>query len=171
MFDGTADGTAGFMSKMVKIAWAVLLAPCIACAGEYGTALKNDALRAEPFLDAQAVATLAAGDKVDIIKREGGWLQVKAGGQQGWVHMLSIRRGEAHKGSGEAAGVLGLPSGRSGTGGLVVSTGIRGMNVGSTGAASGTADAEAVQSTADTGGPGGNEPAADAKAPEEFAVK
>jgi len=42
--------------------------------------------------------------------------------------MLSIRRGEARKGSGEAAGVLGLASGRSGTGKVVATTGIRGLS-------------------------------------------
>ena len=42
--------------------------------------------------------------------------------------MLSIRRGEARKGSGDAAGVLGLASGRAGTGHVVATTGIRGLS-------------------------------------------
>ncbi len=97
-------------------------------AADSGTALKADVLRAEPFGDAKAVATLSAGDKVEILKKEGGWLQVKGAKGNGWVRMLSIRKGEARKGSVGAAGLLGLASGRAGTGKVVATTGIRGLN-------------------------------------------
>lgn len=153
------------MHAMTKIVWVVLMTPLVAMAGEMGAALKGDAIRAEPFNDAQVMAALAAGDMVEIVKREGGWLQVRANGQQGWVHMLSIRRNDARKGTGEAAGVLGLPSGRSGTGGLVATTGIRGMSIGSVGAASGVAAA----STGGNGEPG--EQAAGENEQEGFEVK
>ena len=106
----------------------MLLVVQIAWAGESGTALKADALRAEPFADAKETAKLAAGDKVDILNKNGGWLQVKSAKGSGWVRMLSIRKGEARKGSGEAAGVLALASGRAGTGKVVATTGIRGLN-------------------------------------------
>ncbi len=103
-----------------------LLMQSVAMAGEAGTALKADAIRAEPFSDAKTVATLATGDKVDILKRSGGWLQVKSSKGKGWVRMLSIRTGAAKKGA-DAAGLLGLASGRAGTGKVVATTGIRGL--------------------------------------------
>lgn len=105
-----------------------LLMQSAAMAGEAGTALKADAIRAEPYSDAKTVGTLATGDKVDILKKSGGWLQVKSTKGNGWVRMLSIRMGEAKKGSGEAAGLLGLASGRAGTGKVVATTGIRGLS-------------------------------------------
>ncbi len=114
-----------------KIGAAVLLwlvMESVAAAVESGTALKADAIRAEPYGDAKTVATLAVGDKVDILQKEGGWLQVKSAKAKGWVRMLSIRRGEAKKGAGEAAGLLGLASGRAGTGKIVATTGIRGLS-------------------------------------------
>ena len=107
---------------------AVLLGAGTALAGDAGTALKADDLKAEPFRDAKTVGSLATGDRVEILKKEGGWLQVKSAKGSGWVRMLSIRRGEARKGSGDAAGVLGLASGRAGTGQVVATTGIRGLN-------------------------------------------
>src|SRR5258706_14928272 len=64
---------------------------------ETGTMLKADQLRAEPFRDGKAVATLAPGSKVEILQRQGGWLRVKTPKSAGWVHMLSVRRGEAGK--------------------------------------------------------------------------
>ncbi|MFZ2301371.1 MAG: SH3 domain-containing protein [Gallionella sp.] len=97
-------------------------------AAESGTALKKDELKAEPFRDAKTVATLAAGDKVDILKKDGGWYQVKSARGKGWIRMLSIRKGEARKGGSDASGVLALASGRAGTGKVVATTGVRGLN-------------------------------------------
>jgi D-arabinose 1-dehydrogenase-like Zn-dependent alcohol dehydrogenase len=42
--------------------------------------------------------------------------------------MLSVRRGEARKGSSDVAGIVGLASGRAGTGHVVATTGIRGLS-------------------------------------------
>lgn len=109
---------------------AVLLAAPATHAGESGAAVKADALKAEPFRDAKTVGKLTAGDKVEILKKDGGWLQVKSARGSGWVRMLSIRRGEARKSStgSEIAGLARLASGRAGTGRVVATTGIRGLN-------------------------------------------
>lgn len=98
-----------------------------ALAAESGTALKNDTLRREPYADAAATGTLARGAKVDILEKKGAWLKVKASKASGWVRLLSVRRGAAGS-SNEAAGVLGLASGRSGTGQVVSTTGVRGLS-------------------------------------------
>lgn len=109
---------------------ALLLCAPAALAGENGTAVKADELKAEPFRDAKKVGSLAAGDKVEILKKEGGWFQVKSAKGGGWVKMLSIRRGEMRRASAgsEAAGLAGLASGRAGTGRVVATTGIRGLD-------------------------------------------
>ena len=99
-----------------------------AMAAETGVALKADEIRAEPFGDAKSVAKLAANDKVEILGKEGGWLKINSARGKGWVRMLSIRKGDAKKGGNEAAGVLKLASGRAGTGKVVATTGIRGLN-------------------------------------------
>lgn len=106
----------------------LLLAAGTALAGDGGSALKADALRAEPFRDAKVVGSLAPGDPVDILKKQGGWFQVKSAKGSGWVRMLSIRRGAARKGGGDVAGIVGLASGRAGTGRVVATTGIRGLS-------------------------------------------
>lgn len=97
-------------------------------AAESGTALKSDDLRAEPFRDAKTLATLVAGDRVSILKKDGGWYQIDSAKGKGWVRMLSIRKGEARKGGSDASGLAGLASGRAGTGKIVATTGIRGLN-------------------------------------------
>ena len=107
-----------------------LFAAMPAYTAESGTLLKADQLKAEPFRDANAVATLEPGDKAEILERRGGWFRVKTAKGAGWVHMLSVRRGEARKASAESdvSGLLGLASGRAGTGKVVATTGIRGLN-------------------------------------------
>jgi len=114
----------------LALGFALAVAPITGHAGEAGTAVKADELKAEPFRDAKTVTTLASGDKVDILKKEGGWLQVKTSKGTGWVRMLSVRRGEARKASAgsEVEGLSKLASGRAGTGRVVATTGIRGLN-------------------------------------------
>jgi len=96
-------------------------------AGETGTALKADELKAAPFRDAKTLGTLASGDRLDILQQKSGWYQVKSVKGSGWVRMLSVRRGAAQKG-GAASGLAGLASGRAGTGKVVASTGVRGLS-------------------------------------------
>ncbi len=105
-----------------------LLAAGTALAGDTGTLLKRDNLMAEPFRDAKTMGSLAKGDSVEILNKQGGWFQVKTAKGSGWVRMLSVRRGEARKGSVDASGILGLASGRAGTGQVVATTGIRGLS-------------------------------------------
>lgn len=97
-------------------------------AGDAGVALRASDLKAEPFRDARTVGSIDRGEAVEILDRQGGWFRVQRARSTGWVRMLSIRRGEARKGGGEIAGVLGLASGRAGTGQVVSTTGIRGLN-------------------------------------------
>lgn len=106
---------------------ALLALPGIALAGEAGTVLKDDTLRKEPYADAASVASIKRGQSVDILTRKGAWLQIKSARSTGWVRLLSVRRGAAGS-SNEAAGVLGLASGRTGTGHVVSTTGVRGLN-------------------------------------------
>ena len=99
----------------------------ISAAAEQGSALKNDSLRSEPFADAKVTGSFARGDNLEIIKKQGAWLQVKSAKGTGWVRLLSVKRGAATS-SNQAAGVLAVASGRAGTGQVVSTTGVRGLS-------------------------------------------
>ncbi len=105
--------------------------PIAASASESGVAARNCKVMNEPFADAREIASLKAGDSVDIGTRKGGWLQVTTKGKTGWVRMLFVRRGavagKASVGT-QAFGVLGLATGRSGKGNVVAATGVRGLS-------------------------------------------
>lgn len=108
--------------------WALLLCclPLLAVAGEKGSLIKADDLKAEPFRDGKTLSRLSKDVVVDILKKQGGWLQVKSGGQSGWLRTLSVRSGVAKAAS--AGGLLALASGRQSGGKIVATTGIRGLN-------------------------------------------
>ena len=99
----------------------------LALAGEPGTALKADSMRAEPFADAKTTGSLNKGDSVDILTKKGAWLQVKSKKTTGWIRLLSVKRGSASGGS-SVNGVIDVVSGRAGTGKVVSTTGIRGLS-------------------------------------------
>lgn len=115
--------------KMIRwwLAGALAVAVNAALAADTGTLTRADAVRSKPFADAAVVLQLKSGVKVDIISRNGGWYQVKSGGKTGWVRMLSVRRAAATTGS-AVTGIASVASGRTGTGKVTTTTGVRGLD-------------------------------------------
>lgn len=108
---------------------AALLSAGNALAQESGTAVKQDDLKAEPFKDAKTVGMVKKGEVVTILKKQGGWMEIKAGPATGWVRVLSVRKGAGGAGAAsEIAGVAGVATGRAGTGQVVSTTGVRGLD-------------------------------------------
>lgn len=96
-------------------------------AAEAGTALKNDTLRKEPYADAKSAGSFSRGESLEILKKQGAWLQVKTKKTTGWVRLLSVKRGTSTA-SNQTTGVLAAASGRAGTGQVVSTTGVRGLS-------------------------------------------
>lgn len=125
-----AKPATGLRAAGVALVLSAALALVAAAAPEIGTALKPDDIKVEPFKDAKTVGKIAKGDRVEILARQSGWLQVQAGAKRGWVRMLSVRRGQAagtDVGK-EVGGIAGIATGRAGTGQVVSSTGVRGLS-------------------------------------------
>lgn len=108
------------------IALLLALLPMTALA-ETGVALKNDQIRAEPYSDARVAGIITRNQKVEILSRKGAWLNIKTAKTKGWVRLLSVKRGKASAGT-SSSDVLNLASGRSGTGKVVATTGVRGLS-------------------------------------------
>ena len=101
--------------------------PAASTAGDPGTLVRADSLREKPASDARELGALAGGSKVSVLGREGAWYKVSAGGKTGWVRMLSVRR-SAGASSSSIGGIAGIASGRTGTGSVVTTTGVRGLD-------------------------------------------
>lgn len=118
-------------SKLKAIFIAACLLPTLygsaALAAEAGTALKNDTLRKEPYADAKTAGSFKRGESLQILKKQGAWLQVKTPKSTGWVRLLSVKRGTSTTGN-QTSGVLAAASGRAGTGQVVSTTGVRGLS-------------------------------------------
>lgn len=114
---------------MIKQRLIALLAVCCcssAIAADTGVVLKPDQLRADAFGDAKVVGNVNKNDAVEILNKKGAWLQIKTAGKSGWVRLLTVKRNTAS--GNNVAGVVGVATGRSGTGKVVSTTGIRGLS-------------------------------------------
>ncbi|HSH53489.1 MAG TPA: SH3 domain-containing protein [Methylotenera sp.] len=112
---------------LITASLSVALHAGLSIAAETGSALKNDNLRYEPYADAKVTGSFSRGESLQILKKQGAWLQVKTKKNTGWVRLLSVKRGTTSTGN-QTAGVLAAASGRAGTGQVVSTTGIRGLS-------------------------------------------
>jgi uncharacterized protein YgiM (DUF1202 family) len=99
----------------------------VSLAAEAGSALKNDNMRYEPYADAKVTGSFSRGESLQILKKQGAWLQVKTRKNIGWVRLLSVKRGATGT-TNQTSGILAAASGRAGTGQVVSTTGIRGLS-------------------------------------------
>lgn len=97
-------------------------------AAETGSALKDDKLRKEPFADAKLAGDLKRGESLEIIGKQGAWLNVKTKKSAGWVRLLAVKRGATSANTNATSDALKVASGRAGTGKVVATTGIRGLS-------------------------------------------
>lgn len=104
-------------------------------AAESGVLIRADVLRDKPFIDGAEVEKLAANAPVTIATRQGGWVQVEAGGKTGWVRTLNVRLGAG--GSAGGSSLLAASSlYRTGSSGTQVTTGVKGLGASDISAAS-----------------------------------
>jgi len=113
---------------------AVLLAWLIpsAYAAETGYTLKATEVKDKPFLDATTLATLPEKTTVEILTRQGAWMQIKAADvRQGWIRMLSVRLGspdQKPQSAGSLLSALGVGSRARPATNATVTTGVRGFS-------------------------------------------
>lgn len=105
---------------------ALVLGNAAVLAAESGVVIRADVLRDKPFIDAAEVQKVAANAPVSIAARQGGWVQVDAGGTTGWLRTLNVRL--AGGGTTGSSGLLAASSAfRTGSSGTQVTTGVKGL--------------------------------------------
>jgi hypothetical protein len=101
-------------------------------AAESGYTVKPTELKDKPFLDAVTVVTLPEKNQVEIVTREGAWMQVRTKDKQlGWVRMLSVRLGspdQKPQSGGNLLSAIGIASRPRPTTTATVTTGVRGFS-------------------------------------------
>ncbi len=121
------------MKRLIILAFTLGLAVTgVAHAKETGTTRSTVGLMATPYRDAKPAGQLPSNTTVNILERRGGWLRISAQGKTGWARLHQVRAGEGPeaKKSGEGLAMLKNvgKTGRSGSQGIVATTGIRGLS-------------------------------------------
>ena len=103
-----------------------------ATAKETGATRTAVDLMATPYRDAKPAGQLPPNTTVDILGRRGGWLRISAKGKTGWARLHQVRAGQGPEAKKSGRGLAILKNveqtGRSGSQGIVATTGIRGLS-------------------------------------------
>jgi hypothetical protein len=115
------------------VALAVLLAAAApALAIESGYTMRATEVKAKPFVDANTVTTLTEKTQVEILNRQGAWMQIRTKDitAQGWVRMLSVRLGNPNQKptGGNILSAIGVGSRPRPQTTATVTTGVRGFS-------------------------------------------
>lgn len=135
---GSTKQTAGAVTENTTVAMNTGAAATATAAKSTGTAVRETGttraavdLMATPYRDAKPAGQLPANTAVDILERQGGWMRISAKGKTGWAKLHQVRMGEG-PGTKTSGGLAVLKNvgqtGRSGSQGIVATTGIRGMS-------------------------------------------
>ena len=97
---------------------------------EPAVTIKAVDLKAQAASDAKTVASLPANTTVDLVERQGAWVQLRSGNDVGWGKLFDVRLAGTNTGSTKGGAkslgdVLGLASGQRGAS---VTTGVRGLD-------------------------------------------
>jgi uncharacterized protein YgiM (DUF1202 family) len=101
-----------------------------AMAATQGILIKSETVYALPSSTAKPIAKLSKGSNVNVLTKQGGWLQVGVGASKGWVRMLSVRTsGAVVSNSGaDLAGIAQMATGKRQPGQIVATAGVRGLS-------------------------------------------
>jgi hypothetical protein len=108
------------------ILYASLAAP--ACAWQVAYTVRSTEIKQLPYSDATTVGTLGEKASVTVMSRQGGWVKINSDKGNGWVRMLSLRGDSTAKKSGDTGLQSLINVGRSGSSGITMTTGIRGLS-------------------------------------------
>ncbi len=101
-----------------------------ALAQEQATTNRATELKERPAADSRTLAPLAVDASVKVLARQGGWTQVEAGTQRGWVRAFHLRFQSTVEASGSGGGItsiFGFGSREAPKTSKVATLGIRGL--------------------------------------------
>ena len=114
---------------LVTLAWLSLSGD--AAAQEQATTNRATELKERPAAESRTLAPVAAETPVKLVSRQGGWTQVEAGGQRGWVRAFHLRFQSTVESSGSGGSaitsIFGFGSREAPKTSKVATLGIRGL--------------------------------------------
>jgi len=109
------------------------LAPQLFAADKAGTISRETHLFSKPFKDADTIAALSPQQAITILKRKGGWYEIKTENQQGWVRLTHVRLARKNKALEDADNNVGeilsdLATGRNKSDQVTTATAVKGLS-------------------------------------------
>lgn len=90
--------------------------------------VRSTEIKKLPYSDASTVGKLDEKASVSVMSRQGGWVKIASTKGNGWVRMLSLRGDSTAKKPGDTGLQSLINVGRSGSSGIAMTTGIRGLS-------------------------------------------
>ena len=115
----------------MKRIFALLLLGCLPLtvhAEQIAYTVRSTEIKQQPYSDAPNVATLSEKASVTIVSRQGGWVRITSKTGNGWVKMLNLRSTSTTTKRGDSGLQSLFNIGRSGSSGITVATGVRGLS-------------------------------------------
>ncbi len=111
----------------------LLLSSHVIAADKLGVIARDATLYKKPFKDADSITELSATTAILILKRKGGWYEIKAADKQGWVRLTRVRlnrKASANQETNSGVGELlsGIASGRGKSSQDTTATAVKGLS-------------------------------------------
>jgi hypothetical protein len=120
------------MKRLLPLVALALLATALLVRAESGVTVRAIDLKATPAADAKTVVALPKDDPVEIVTRQGAWVQVKSGRNTGWAKLFDVRLATSGtapaKGASSGNAMAETLSLAAGSRGSTVTTGVRGLD-------------------------------------------
>ncbi len=115
-------------NKQIKLASILLVLSSLTVQAEFAS--KDTSLFDKPSRKATSLGDIGMGKEVVINNKKGLWLEITVDGLTGWVRKLHISKvqKDTNKKGGSLSAAASMGSGRSGSGNVVSSTGVRGLD-------------------------------------------
>lgn len=111
----------------------IIVAPQLFAADKAAVISRDTELFSKPFKDADVLTELPNQTAIIIVKRKGGWYEIKAETQQGWVRLTHVRLARKNKAKQDADNnvgeiLSGLATGRGKSDQVTTATAVKGLS-------------------------------------------
>jgi len=93
-----------------------------------GSMIRSETLKSQPSASAPSAGSVSQGAAVDILARQGGWVQIQSGKSRGWARLLSVRAGSGGAAGAGIGDVVGVDTNKSDPTRVVAVAGVRGLS-------------------------------------------
>ena len=121
------------MEKIFYFLFLICVTPQLFATDREAVISRDTELFSKPFKDAETITELSTQTVIIILKRKGGWYQIKTDTKQGWVRLTHVRLARKNKAKQDADNnvgeiLSGLATGREKSDQITTATAVKGLS-------------------------------------------